>query len=90
MPLPMWKVWCEPWIDLEPGVFVQGHFGQGIIVKLSHADENFHYFICYAFNYGFIILVVPIEWQQEELIVPVRWWGKVLSKFRSFMSRIRI
>jgi hypothetical protein len=76
--LPMWKVWREPWIDLEPGIFVQGRFGQGVILELSHEDEHFHYFICYAFNDGLIFLIVPIKWPQQ-------WWKKVLSKCRSLL-----
>jgi hypothetical protein len=81
--IPMWKIWYKPWIELEPGLFVQGRFGQGVILELSHKDRKFHYFICHTFNNGPVFLVVRNRWQQS-------WWGNFLSRYNVLWSCIQL
>lgn len=77
--IPMWKLCHKPSIKLEQGLFVQGCFGQGVILELSHTDKNFHYFICHTFNNGPVFLIVQNRWHRG-------WWGEFLSRCTSLWS----
>jgi hypothetical protein len=81
--LPMWKIRYKPWMELEPGLFVQGRFGQGVILDLSHTDQKSRYFICYTFKNGPIFLIVPNRWQWS-------WWGDFLSRCNALWSCSRL
>jgi hypothetical protein len=84
--IPMWKIRYEPWIDLEPGLFVQGRFGQGVILELSHDDKNFQYFICYTFNNGPVFLLLPNRFSRAAQQSRLKYFVFVC---RAIWSRIR-
>jgi hypothetical protein len=78
--IPLWKVQDKPIQKLEQGLFIQGRFGQGVILNFSHKNWNFRYFNCYTYNDGPILLAVPTKWQ--------RFWQKIfLSTCNAVLSR---
>jgi len=82
--IPMWKICYKPSMKLAPGLFVQGPFGQGVILELSHDDENFLYYICHTFNNGPVFLML----RKSRVLGQPNWWKIFVVRCKNLLPGV--